>query len=384
VSTEGPPFQSRYTPEIPTKASGLILVGGMKKLAWGLASVAVAAPLVFLGRAAATRGPGPAAPGEVVRVARRTLASTVKATGVVKPRIGAEVKVGSRVSGVVARLHVRIGDRVERGQLLAELETRELGARRDQARAALASAEATLRYMESDLARKRALGAAELLPAADLDLAVRGRAVAEQQRGEAAANLDYARTQLGYSRITAPIAGIVASVATQEGETVAASLAAPTFVTLVDLDRLEVWAYVDETDIGRIEKDQAARFTVDTYLDQEFAGRVGAVYPQAEIRDNVVNYVTVVTFDPSPGRTLRPEMTTTVRIAVETREAVLAVPRRAVRREEGRAYVLTPAGEKRRVAVGSRDETHCEIVEGLREGDEVRLGDAGGPGPGTP
>ena len=99
------------------------------------------------------------------RVVRRTIGSTVKATGVVKPRVGAEVKVGSRVSGVVARLHVRIGDTVRRGQLLAELETRELAARRDQAAAALAAAEATRAYARSDLQRRRALGAAGLLPA---------------------------------------------------------------------------------------------------------------------------------------------------------------------------------------------------------------------------
>jgi RND family efflux transporter MFP subunit len=351
----------------------------MKKLAWGLASVAVVVPLGLLGRAAATRGQEPAPPGEVVRVGKRTLASTVKATGVVKPRIGAEVKVGSRVSGVVARLYVRIGDTVARGQLLAELDTRELQARRDQARAALASAEATLTYAESDLARKRDLSAAQLLPAADLDVAERSRAVAEQQRGEAAANLDYAHTQLGYARITAPIAGIVASVATQEGETVAASLAAPTFVTLVDLARLEVRAYVDETDIGRIRSGQTARFMVDTYPDHEFEGRVTAVYPQAEIRDNVVDYVTVVTFDPPRDRTLRPEMTTAVRIAMDTRENVLVVPRRAVRRDGGRAYVLTPAGEKRFVRAGSCGETDCEIADGLREGDEVLLGAGRGP-----
>ena len=114
----------------------------MKKLAWGLAALLLAAPLVVLGRAVATRGPEAPAPGGVARVARRTLVSTVKATGVVKPRVGAEVKVGSRVSGVVARLHAQIGDTVTRGQLLAELETRELVARRDQAQAAQASAEA--------------------------------------------------------------------------------------------------------------------------------------------------------------------------------------------------------------------------------------------------
>jgi HlyD family secretion protein len=347
----------------------------MKKLAWVLAAGILAIPLLFLGRAAATRGREPASPSEVVRVARRTIGSAVKATGVVKPRIGAEVKVGSRVSGVVSHLHVRIGDTVARGQLLAELETRELLAKRDQASAALLSAEASLRYADSDLVRKRELAAAQLISAADLDVAERSRAVARQQYSEAAANLDYARTQLGYSRISAPIAGVVASVATQEGETVAASFAAPTFVTLIDLARLEVWAYVDETDIGRIQKGQVARFTVDTYADQEFYGRVTTVYPQAEIRDNVVNYVTVVSFESPRDRTLRPEMTTTVRIALDTRENVLALPRRAIRREQGRTFVLTPSGEKRFVTVGSRDETHCEILDGLREGDEAVSGE---------
>jgi RND family efflux transporter MFP subunit len=350
----------------------------MKKLALALGAVVLAVPLVLLAQAAATRGQGVARPS-TVRVARGTIESSVKATGVVKPRIGAEVKVGSRVSGVVARLHVRIGDTVAPGQLLAELETRELRARRDQAEAAMAAAGAALRYSEGDLARKHALAAAALLPAADLDLAERARAVAEQEFRQAAANLDFARAQAGYARITAPIPGIVASVATQEGETVAASLAAPTFVTLLDLARLEVWAYVDETDIGRIRKGQAARFTVDTYPEHEFEGRVTAIYPQAEIRDNVVNYVAVVTFDAPRGRTLRPEMTAAVRIALETREDVLTLPRRAVRREQGRAYVLTAAGEKRFVTVGSRDETVCEIVDGLRDGDEVTLGEVRGP-----
>jgi HlyD family secretion protein len=144
-------------------------------------------------------------------------------------------------------------------------------------------------------------------------------------------------------------------------------------VTLVDLDRLEVWAYVDETDIGRVETGQAAHFTVDTYGDQEFRGRVAAVYPQAEVRDNVVNYVAVVTFDAPRDRTLRPEMTATVRVALAAREDVPALPRRAVRREDGRTFVVGADGARREVTVGSRDETHVEIVDGLREGDEVVL-----------
>jgi len=325
----------------------------------------------------APRREDPLRGAEVVRVARRDLERVVTATGVIKPRVGAEVRVGSRASGVVRRLLVRIGDTVKKGQLLAEIETGELEARRAQAAAAVASARADLSYAEADLRRKRELAAAQLLPRSELDLTVRASAVAAEQLRQAEANLDLAVTQLGYAKLTAPIAGVVASISTEEGETVAASFASPTFVTLLDLDRLEVRAYVDETDIGRIRAGQKASFTVDTYPGQEFAGEVVAVYPQAEIRDNVVNYVTVVRFQAPPGHTLRPEMTATVRIALETRRGVLAVPRRAVRREGGKQYVLLRRGdgtERRWVKTGGQDESFWEIADGLREGDEVLVG----------
>jgi multidrug efflux pump subunit AcrA (membrane-fusion protein) len=135
---------------------------------------------------------------------------------------------------------------------------------------------------------------------------------------------------------------------------------------------------VDETDIGRVHAGQKTRFTVDTYPGYEFEGRVTAVYPQAEIRDNVVNYVTVVRFESPRDRMLRPEMTATVRIALSMRENVLTVPRRAVRREGGRQFVWSPRGdriERRWVRTGSRDESHWEIVDGLREGDPVLVGE---------
>lgn len=266
-----------------------------------------------------TPAPSPASNRQPPTVNRQP-PRTVKATGVIKPRIGAEVRVGSRISGVVRRLYVKIGDRVEKGQLLAELDDRDLVARRREALAALQLAEANLAYASADLARKRELRASALLAPSDLELAQRAHAVAERQRDGARASFDVATTQLDYGRITAPIDGVVASVSTQEGETVAASFSTPTFVTLLDLDRLEVWAYVDETDIGRIRTGMPAAFTVDTYGSTEFAGEVTAIYPKAEIRDNVVNYVTVIRFATPPDKVLRPDMTTTVRIEMERAE----------------------------------------------------------------
>jgi RND family efflux transporter MFP subunit len=350
----------------------------MKKLALVSLTAAALALAVILLMRMAPRSEDPLRGAEVVRVVRRDLERGVTATGVIKPRVGAEVRVGSRASGVVRRLLVRIGDTVKKGQLLAELETGELDARRSQTAAAVASARADLDYALADLRRKRELAAAQILARSELDLTERASSVAAEQLRQAQANLDLAVTQLGYAKLTAPIAGVVASISTEEGETVAASFASPTFVTLLDLDRLEVRAYVDETDIGRIRVGQKASFTVDTYPGQEFAGEVVAVYPQAEIRDNVVNYVTVVRFPPPRGHTLRPEMTATVRIALETRRGVLAVPRRAVRREGGRQYVLLSRGggtERRWVKTGGQDDSFWEIADGLREGDEVLIGE---------
>lgn len=343
----------------------------MKKLAFAAALLGVLAiAAVVWARTAAKRADDPLRDAQIVRVTRRDIANAIKATGIIKPMVGAEVRVGSRVSGVVRRLYVRVGDSVAQGQLLAELDARDLEARRGEAAAALRVADANFRYADAELRRKRELRAAQLLSASDMDLAQQAFAVSEQQRAQARANLDYAATQLGYARIVAPIPGVVGSVTTQEGETVAASLAAPTFVTLVDLTRLEVRAYVDETDIGRVRIGQTAHFTVDTYPDHEFDAVVTAVYPQAEIRDNVVDYVTVLRFDAPRDHLLRPEMTTTVRILLSSRDRVLAVPIRAVHRDGGRAFVTTKSGP-RTVITGARDESWIEIVQGLREGDEV-------------
>jgi len=314
---------------------------------------------------------------EVARVTRRDIGTAVKATGVIKPMTGAEVNVGSSVSGVVMRLFVQIGDHVTKGQSLAELDSREFVARRDANAAALRVAQANMQYAQVDVERKRQLHAAQIIARNDLDLAEKTFSVAEQQRDQATATLADSNTQLGYTQIIAPISGVVSAVSTQEGETVAASFAAPTFVTLLDLSRLEVWAYVDETDIGRVRIGQKARFTVDTYGDREFDGTVTAIHPKAEIRDNVVDYVVVVRFTPPRDFILRPEMTTTVKVDLERHLNALALPMRGIHREGSRAFVLCRNADKteqRWVSTGIRDDSYWEVVGGLHEGDEVLIG----------
>lgn len=333
--------------------------------------------------------------GEAVRgasesttVAQRSFASSVVAIGTIKPQIGAEVRVGSRISGRVRRLRVNIGDRVRRGEVIAELETEDLDALVAERRAAVlvseagvASAEATIGLAAAEMMRQDQLKGKGVATPAEAELARERHGVATAQLASAVAATERARAALtsalvqrSFAVLTSPIAGIVASVATQEGETVAAGLNAPTFLTVVDLGRLQVDTYVDEVDIGKIQVGQHAVFTVDAFPSRDFEGKVAAIYPSATIQDNVVKYVAAVRIDKDDGL-LRPEMTANVSIRLEPR-TVLAVPARAIRREGGRSVVYVLSGQSpraREVRVGWRDGVWVEVVTGLSEGERILL-----------
>jgi RND family efflux transporter MFP subunit len=329
------------------------------------------------GRLSGADAPPAEASYRTMGVERRNIGSTVLATGVIRPRVGAEVQVGSRVSGILKELHVTIGDQVPPGFLLAVLDPTEFEARRNQAVAQLETAIAERDFAALELSRTDQMLREEVTTQAEFDSAERSFNMAAAQVRQAEAALESAEIQLGYTRIWAPFGGVGGSVSTHGGVTVAASFASPTFVTIIDLDRLEVWAYVDETDIGRVEAGQRATFTVDTYLDTEFSGVVTAIQPAAEIVDNVVNYVTLVEIGPTNGKTLRPEMTTSVNIVLEGRENVLSLPNGAVRRDADGAFAFIPGTigpERRTIKTGYRGSDFTEVLEGLEEGDAVVVG----------
>ncbi len=308
-------------------------------------------------------------------VTKRDIGSSVLATGIIKPMVGAEVRVGSRVSGLVKSLHANVSDYVKKGQIIAELEPSELEAKYNQSLASLQNARANFEYAKLDFERQKSLHKQNFISQNQLDLAEKTFEINKAQLEQAQANLDFAKVQLEYTKITAPISGIVASVSTQKGETVAASFAAPTFVTIIDLARLEVWAYVDATDIGRIKENQSATFTVDTYSDIDFEGVVTAIYPKAVIQDNVVNYVTTLKITDFKEKILRPEMTVTVTIYLEKKENVLTVPNKAIKRDQGKTVVtvLDNNGnmDQRIVKTGYSSNGYIEILEGVREGEKV-------------
>jgi len=311
---------------------------------------------------------------QTVAVLRMDIGSHVLATGIIKPMVGAEVKVGSRISGVVKKLRANIGDKVEKGQIIAELNDAELKAKLSQNLAAVSKAESEREFAQANFERKKALAQQNLISREELDMAENSLKVAEAQVKLEKANADYARVQLSYTKIYAPISGVIGSISTQEGETVAASFSAPTFVTLIDLNRLEVYAFVDETDIGKIADGQSASFTVDTYPETDFYGEVTAIYPKAEIVDNVVNYIVTIRITNFQNKTLRPEMTTFVKIFLDKRENVLAVPSRAIKREQSDKIVYVLDGTeiiKRTVKTGFQAEGYTEIISGVKTGERV-------------
>jgi biotin carboxyl carrier protein len=248
----------------------------MKRLVWVGAVLAAIAVLTVGVKRVLDKGSNiDPLSAEMVRVTRRDVGPVVKATGVIKPMVGAEVRVGSSASGVVSRLYVRIGDNVKTGTVLADVDSRELDARRDVAEAAVRLAKANLDYAQTDRRRKQELFNAQVIARSELDLAEQAYGVADQQYKQAQANLADAMTQLGYTRIVAPISGTVESVTTQEGETVASYV----FDLWVDVWRKKcargdvvVVRYADDNVLGFQYRADADRFLDDF---RERLGRFG-------------------------------------------------------------------------------------------------------------
>ena len=334
----------------------------------------------------------PAGP-TTAKIIRRDFSSSVLATGAVKPQVGSEVKVGTRISGKVVHLFANIGDFVKKGQVIAELEKEDLTATVERAQAELnvaqmkvVDAQSRLRLAGVRYKRQQTLIAADLTSQDAVDDALKENEVeqaalglAQRQVEAAEAALRGSQATLAYATIIAPISGVIASVSTQEGETVAAGLNAPIFVTILDLTRLQVDAFVDEVDIGKIQVGQKAVFTVDAFPAREFEGKVAAIYPKAVIQENVVYYDVVVDITSPYESLLKPDMTASVTIIPETRSNVLAVPSQAVKREGGKTllYVLTGGvAEPREVKTGWKDGPWTEIASGVEEGQTVSLSDS--------
>lgn len=347
------------------------------------AGVVIAGALVALGLAGGAwlaRGLlfGGAQPGPEKVFAspeRRTIAASVLATGVVRLRVGGEVRVGAQVSGIVEKLNVEVGSKIRRGDVIAKIDSRGLEARLAQSRAQIGVAAQEVRRTEVALARAQQLDEKKLVAESQVEDAALALDDAKAKLEKARRDAAVVETDLGYAVIRSPITGTVASVATQEGETVAASFNAPTFATIIEDGALELIALVDETDIGNVAVGNPVTFTVEAFPTQEFGGHVARIAPKGTIISGVVNFEVMIRID-SPAEVLKPDMTANVSIRTAERQA-LVLPNAAIQREGSDRFVWVDKDgslTRRAVTVGTRDTSFTEIRSGLGPGDRVLVG----------
>lgn len=369
------------------RALRLVLLAGAMVVAWQVA--------------VRWRQPADAPKYTFAEVKRGDLRSQVTASGTLDPVV--QVDVGSQVSGRVKALHADFNDEVKKGQLIALIDPELFESDVAQAQARLASARAALERALAQAAdartqTQRATGLVEsgAVARAEVDTAITSQRVADAAVVSARADvtlaraaLERAQANLTYSRITSPIDGVVISRSVDVGQTVAASLSAPTlFVIAGDLRQMEVHTNVAEADVGQITPGQKVEFTVDAYPEHTFEGTVRQVRYAAQTVSNVVTYDAVVTVGNEELK-LRPGMTVNVSFIVDERRDVLTVPNAAFRYrpagaepQRGRVVWVLRGAEPAAVPVrtGLSDGSTTEIVEGdLRPGDALILGDGSAP-----
>ncbi len=331
----------------------------------------------------------------LVAAKRQDVTETVTAQGKLEPK--SYVDVGAQVSGQLSRLHVAIGDVVTKGELIAEIDPRIYASRvaSDQARIAsltaqLGQQQAVLQNSRLIVARNRGLIAEqavsrEQLEQSEADLQVAQAAVKSfgAQIEEARSTLSGDQTNLGYTKIYAPIAGTVASQTSREGQTLNANQLAPVIVQIADLDTMTVRAQVAEADVMRISAGTAAEFTTLGALERRWKATVRQVLPTPEVLNDVVLYNVLVDVD-NRDRQLMNGMSTQVFFVLGEAKNALAVPtsalgqRRPQQDQNGaRAYELRVRdGEKltpRVVQVGLLSRQLAEVRSGLSEGDQVAI-----------
>jgi HlyD family secretion protein len=276
-------------------------------------------------------------------VTRGDIADTVGATGTLQAVT--TVQVGTQVSGTIQELYADFNSLVRKGQVLARLDPSLFSTQIEQARANLIRAQADLERLKvalddarTKLARARELSDRQLIPKSELETAdVNVRSAEAQLRSsqaqvtQAQASLNQNEVNLAHTVIGAPIDGLVISRNVDVGQTVAASMSAPTlFVLAADLAKMQVVANLDESDVGRIRPGQRVMFRVDAYPAEDFVGSVSQVRLQPIVQQNVVTYATVIDV-PNPDLKLKPGMTANVSVEIARRSNVLRVPNTALR-----------------------------------------------------
>ena len=304
-----------------------------------LGGIAAAGAYFAMGRRAAK----PLVQWETTAVDRGRVVARVTATGILSALV--TVQVGSQVSGRVQQLFVDFNSPVRKGQLIAKIDPQLFQASLEQARANFAAAEGTLlkarvqaNQAELDFKRQQSLVERKLVATADFDTAKSNMEAAKAQVAvnlgnlqQAKAALNQARVNLAYTSIISPTDGVVISRSVDVGQTVAASLSAPTiFVIAEDLRKMQVDTSVAEADVGKLTSGMDASFLVDAFPGERFKGKVRQIRNAAQTLQNVVTYDAVIDVDNSELK-LRPGMTANVNFVFANREDVVRIPNAALR-----------------------------------------------------
>jgi len=362
-----------------------------RRLLWAALAVVLVATFAYR-QVGAERTPSfktaPVTSGDIVK--------TVTALGALQPKD--YVDVGAQVSGQLRKVHVAIGDRVKKGDLLAEIDPTvlETRMRTDKAnlenlRAQYNEQEANLVLARQQLQRNQNLFKAKIvsednLQTSEAQLAA-GEAKAESLQAQidgAQATLDGDIANLGYTKIYAPMSGTVVSQTALEGQTLNANQTAPIILRIADLDTMTVWAQVAEADVVKITPNMPAYFTTLGLPERHWQGTVQQIQPTPQTVNDVVLYNVLIDVKNGDG-VLMTSMTAQVFFVLGEAKNVPLVPvaalgqLRAGTKDQYEVRVLAQEGPRRRtVKIGLSDRTSAQVVSGLAVGDEVIVGTTDG------
>ena len=328
-----------------------------------------------------------------ITVTRGTIEEVVTSQGKLEPK--QYVDVGTQVSGQLKKIHVDIGNAVHKGELLAEIDPRVYQAQVEAGEAKLNSLRAQLNQQkaeavlaEQNLKRNQNLIAVNAVSQQALQETESQAAVAKAQVDSIAAqiqetqsNLKASQTNLGFTKIYAPMDGTVTTLPTKEGQTLNANQTTPTVMQVANLDTMTVRAQVAEADVNRLKENMPAYFTTLGDTEQRWQGTVRQIQPSPELVNDVVLYDVLIDVK-NEGRQLKTGMTTQVFFILGKADDAVIVPaevltRRASKedKQNGKAYRVAVATEKGReqriIHVGLQTRTQAQVIDGLKEGERV-------------
>ena len=329
-----------------------------------LTGIAVAAIILAGSGWIYKRADGKEAPAyRTATIQRGNVKPTVSATGTLSAV--KTIQVGTQVSGQVAAIYADYNQHVRKGQLLATIDPALQNQAVEEAQAQLERTLATMQQAEGDYARNKQLFEWKIITASEFSATQSNFSVQKATVKSAQIALARARQNLAYTKIYAPIDGVIVERNVDVGQTVAANFSTPQlFLIANDLSDMQILALVDESDIGAIRTGLPVEFTVQAYPNQNFSGTVQQVRLQSKTQDNVVNYTAVVAVKNTTGKLL-PGMTATVQFLTGDAQNVLVVPNSALRIKPTPTML---AQAKERIAINDSDRATSAILWMLKNG----------------